>query len=291
MAASSKNLASLYTSYLKNSIFVSMSNNSLLLTDPDYKSAASSNCHLLLQITNDSFSYAIVENNSDNVKVIFDQQGCDNVEKELKNAFETDHHLAQNYSAIKAAIHTSNFFFMPDEYFDEKNLSVYSKYLGADQKIKSIPHTEFGFNTVFSLAAEIEEKLPQKTICFPQSEPLLALFNQMASDSILIDFTASSFNVLYILDKKLNFQNHYQTENVEEFNYFLLLVIEQLGLNDAIPVYLQGIINEDDEFYNCLLKYFNNLHFFHPKRKNNSELLADMPKHYFSGLLALDLCE
>ncbi len=268
-----------------------MSNNSLLLTDPNYKSAASANCHLLFKITNDSFSYAIVENDSDNIQVIFDKQGCEDVEKELKSAFETDYHLSQNYGSIKAAVHTSNFLFMPDEYFDEKNLSVYSQYLGDEKKIKNIPHTKFGFNTVFTLAGEIEEKLPEQTIFFPQSEPLLALLDQMANDSILIDFTASSFNVLYILDKKLNFQNHYQAENIEEFNYFLLLVIEQLGLNDTIPVYLLGIINEDDDFYNCLLKYFNNLHFFHPTRKNNNELLADMPKHYFSGLLALHLCE
>jgi hypothetical protein len=119
----------------------------------------------------------------------------------------------------------------------------------------------------------------------------MVLFDHLAAESLLIDFTAVSFNVLYVKDKKIVFQNHYQSENGEEFNYFLLLMIEQLRLTDTIPVYLQGIINEDDEHYNCLLKYFNQLYFFLPAGKQNSELLADMPKHYFSGLLALDLCE
>ncbi|UKT66064.1 DUF3822 family protein [Pedobacter mucosus] len=268
-----------------------MSNNSLLLVDPDYKVNSSANCHLLLKITNDSFSYAVIEKNSDRIKIIFDKQCCENIEQELKRAFEKDQNLSQNYQTIKAAVHTSNFLFIPDEWFAEKNLSVYAKYLGAENKIYNKPHTKFGFNTLFTLEANIEDKLPEQTVLFPQSEPLLALFDQVANDSILIDFTAKSFNILYILDKKVNFQNHYQAETAEEFNYFLLLIIDQLNLNDSIPVYLQGIINEDDEYYNCLLKYFNNLHFFLPTGKHHSELLADMPKHYFSGLLALDLCE
>ncbi|MCZ4223377.1 DUF3822 family protein [Pedobacter rhodius] len=268
-----------------------MSKNSLLLVDPNFKADASANCHLLLKITNDSFSYAVIDKNSEQINVIFDMQGCENIEQNLKSAFETDSYLTQKYGAVKAAVHTSNFIFIPDEWFDAGNLSVYSKFLGADGKTYTIHHEELGFNTLFSLAEKVEDKLPENTAVYPQSSPLLALFSHLSGDALLIDFTASSFNVLFIKDKKINFQNHYGAETAEEFNYFLLLIMEQLGLTESVPVYLQGIINEDDDYYNTLLKYFNNLYFFLPAGKQNSELLADMPKHYFSGLLALDLCE
>ncbi|RDC55729.1 DUF3822 family protein [Pedobacter chinensis] len=268
-----------------------MSKNSLLLVDPNFKADASVNCHLLLKITNDSFSYAVVDKNSEQINVIFDKQGCEDVELDLKTAFETDSYLSQKYEAVKAAIHTPNFIFIPDEWFNADDISVYSKYLGSDAKIHTKHHKELGFNTLFCLDEKVEEKLPEETILHPQSAPLLALFTHLAADALLIDFTASSFNVMLVKDRKINFQNHYQAETAEEFNYFLLLIIEQLKLNDSIPVYLQGIINEDDDYYNTLLKYFNNLYFFLPAGKQNSELLADMPKHYFSGLLALDLCE
>lgn len=268
-----------------------MSNNSLLLVDQNFKAATSVNCHLLLKITNDSFSYAIIDKNSEQINVIFDMQGCKNVEKDLKSAFETDSNLSQKYSAIKAAVHTSNFVFIPNEWFDADNLSVYAKFLGSDGKIYTKYNEELGFNTIFSLNETFEQKLPENTVLFPQSSPLLALFSQFSSDALLIDFTASSFNVLFVKDKKVSFQNHFESETAEEFNYFLLLIIEQLSLNESLPIYLQGIINEDDDYYNTLLKYFNNLYFFLPAIKQNSELLADMPKHYFSGLLALDLCE
>jgi len=268
-----------------------MSKNSLLLVDPGFKADASVNCHLLLKITNDSFSYAVIDKNSDEINVIFDKQGCENVEQDLKSAFETDTYLSLKYGVIKAAVHTSNFIFIPDEWFDADNLSVYSKYMGSDGKVYTKHHDELGFNTLFSLDEKVQEKLPENTVFYPQSSPLLALFNHLSGDALLIDFTASSFNALFIKDKKINFQNHYDAETAEEFNYFLLLIIEQLGLTESIPVYIQGIINEDDDYYNTLLKYFNNLYFFLPAGKQNSELLADMPKHYFSGLLALDLCE
>lgn len=268
-----------------------MSNNSLLLVDPNFKADASVNCHLLLKITNDSFSYAVVDKDSEQINVIFDKQGCDDVEQDLKSAFETDSYLSQKYSAIKAAVHTPSFIFIPDEWFEADNLSVYSNFLSSDGKIYTKHHDELGFNTLFSLNEKLEEKLPDRTVVFPQSSPLLALASHLSGDALLIDFTASSFNVLYVKDKKINFQNHYEAETAEEFNYFLLLIIEQLGLEESIPVYLQGIINEDDDYYNTLLKYFNNLYFFLPAGKQSSELLADMPKHYFSGLLALDLCE
>jgi len=268
-----------------------MSNNSLLLVNPNFKADASANCHLLLKITNDSFSYAVINKDSDEINVIFDKQGCEDVQQDLKNAFETDTYLSQKYGAIKAAVHTSNFIFVPNEWFDADNLSVYSNFLISEGKIHTKSHNDLGFNTVFSVNKNVEEELPMDVVVYPQSSPLLALFGQINTDALLIDFTASSFNLLCIKDKKINFQNHYQAETVDEFNYFLLLIIELLGLNDTIPVYLQGIINEDDDYYNTLLKYFNNLYFFLPAGKQKSELLADMPQHYFSGLLALDLCE
>lgn len=268
-----------------------MSNNSLLLVDPGFTADASVNCQLLLKITNDSFSYAVVDQQSEQIKVIFDKQGCTDLNQYLQFAFESDRYLLQSYGAVKAAIHTSNFIFIPDEWFNEDDLSIYSKFLGSDGKVYSKNHNHLGFNTIFSLNDKVKEKLPENTVFYPQSSPLIALCDHLSGDALLIDFTASSFNVLFIKDRKINFQNHYESENAEEFNYFLLLIMEQLALTEAVPVYLQGIINEDDEYYNTLLKYFNNLYFFLPTEKQNSELLADMPKHYFSGLLALSLCE
>lgn len=267
-----------------------MSKSSLSLIDPNFKNDASSNCNLLLKITNDSFSYAVVDEKTGEVSLIFDKQGCKDVEQDLKNAFEADPYLSLPYRAVKTAIHTSHFIFIPNEWFNADDLSVYSKYLGSSGKIYSKANN-LGFNTLFSFDDFIEEQVPDQANIFPQSAPLIAVIEDLPKHSLLIDFTASSFNVLFVNDGKVNFQNHFSAETTDEFNYFLLFIIRELELNDSIPVYIQGIIDEDDNHYNCLLKYFNQLYFFHPTKNKNNELLADMPKHYFSDLLAIDLCE
>jgi hypothetical protein len=267
-----------------------MENNSLLLIDPNFTEEASINHNLLLKVTNDSISYAVVNKNTEKVSLIFDQQATESVAKNLKKAFKEDKYLSLNYNAVKIAVHTDKFIFIPDEWL-HNDLSVYAKYLNTEQEIESNNNKNLGLNTLFALKSDIKEILPSHANVFAQSEPLFALTKNLSDQALLLDFTATSFNALYLKDNKVNFQNHYQIDNEEEFNYYLLLIIEQLSLNENIPVYIQGIIHEDDEYYNCILKYFNQIFFFLPIQKTENPLLADMPMHYFSGLLALNLCE
>lgn len=267
-----------------------MNNNSLLLIDPNFTEEASIKHNLLLKITNDSISYAIVNNITDQVSLIYDEQACNSISDNLKGAFENDKYLSLNYNEVKIAVHTDKFIFIPDEWL-HNDLTVYAKYLNTTANIQSKSNKKLGLNTVFALNQNIKSVLPVPSNVFAQSEPLFAISDNLNDHSLLLDFTASSFNALYLKDKKVNFQNHYQTDTEEEFNYYLLLIIEQLNLNENVPVYIQGIIHEDDEYYNCILKYFNQIFFYLPSQKTESPLLADMPKHYFSGLLALNLCE
>jgi len=268
-----------------------MINNRLLLVDTHFKPETSVHCHLLLKITNDSFSYAVVGENNDQLYVLTDKQASTDIEADVKHAFKIDKFLSLNYAAVKVSVHTPNFIFVPHEWANVNQLEVYHAYLGKNDNIYTTNHEKLGFKTLFSFNKTLDRQLPEHALRFAQSAPLIALTEHLTDEALLIDFTAGSFNIIYINGSKIVFQNHFQIENVHEFNYFLLLIISQLYLEDTVPVYLQGIINEDDEHYNCLLKYFNQLYFFLPVANQNSDLLADMPKHYFTGLLALNLCE
>ncbi|WP_443938851.1 DUF3822 family protein [Pedobacter sp. MW01-1-1] len=268
-----------------------MSKNSLLLVDPGFSSTDSIQHHLLLKVTNDSFSYAIVDKSSHEIRVIFDKQGCENVARDLQEAREQHPHLQLNFEKVKVAVHTPNFIFVPNDFIQVESLNSYRQYLSNASELHTQSNDALGFQTVFAVDKSIQQALPANAQFFPQSATLLALANAIGNDGLLIDFTSASFNVLYVKGGVVTFQNHYESETAEEFNYFLLLIIEQLALTESIPVYLQGIVNEDDAYYTCLLKYFNQLYFFLPVNHQESELLADMPAHYFSGLVALDLCE
>ncbi|WP_379089906.1 hypothetical protein [Pedobacter sp. UC225_65] len=53
---------------------------------------------------------------------------------------------------------------------------------------------------------------------------------------------------------------------------------------------MAGIIHDGDEKYNCLLKYFTSIQFINITNEPAQEILDEMPLHYYSSLLALNLC-
>jgi len=118
------------------------------------------------------------------------------------------------------------------------------------------------------------------------------LGSSLENTALLLDFTAGSFNMLLLKDRKMIFQNSFQIAHPEEFNYYLLLLIQELKLSPSgTTVLLSGIIHQDDGYYNCLSKYFGDLRFnLPPANQFDQTILDDMPAHYYSSLLALDLC-
>ena len=109
--------------------------------------------------------------------------------------------------------------------------------------------------------------------------------------ALLLDFSVGSFNALYLQQQQVVFQQCYEIDNLDEFNYYLLLIINQLNINTKeTNLHLTGIIHEGDDKYNCLLKYFSKADFIAPSNDLNQQILDDMPAHYYSSLLALDQC-
>lgn len=269
--------------------------NSLLLIDPNFEPKNVQNHHLLLKITDDSFSYAIIDQDNNQLKAVFDKQECANITETVAQAFDTDAYLSMNYAVIKASVYTSNFAFIPEELFDQEHIANYSSYLSTNNsgKLYVQENAAIGFNEVFTLTDEIDSILPTETKRFSHSTALFTHVKHIQGNALILDFTAKSFNALYIEDQKVIFQNHYDIDEAEEFNYYLLLISNQLQLSaKTLNIYVQGIIHEDDAYYNCIKKYFDSIYFFLPiEDKLNIEILDDMPKHYFSSLLALNVCE
>ncbi|MNK03548.1 hypothetical protein D3C87_213970 [compost metagenome] len=272
--------------------------NSILLVDPEFDLNTAADCDLLLKITPDSFSYAIIDKGSRQLKAVYDEQECEHVPAMLANKLKNDVYLTLAFKEIKAAVYTENSINIPNELFDPKQLNQYAKFFTEAQSntLYTRPFKTFGFTSIFTLQQFTEETLAtslNNCKLYAQNAPVLALAAQHNKTSLVLDFTASSFNALYSTAEKLIFQNYYQTDNAEEFNYYLLLIINQLNINTAdTEVQLSGIIHSGDDYYQCITKYFSNINFSLPPAKEiDHKILDDMPAHYYSSLLALDLCE
>lgn len=274
------------------------SKNSILLIDPDFDPNSATDCDLLLKVGPDSFSYAIIDKSCNQVKAVFDQQECEDAGAAFATKLKNDGYLGLPFKAVKIALYTENVIAIPDELYDPAQLNVYAKYFSEEQSdtLYVQPVAGYGFTSIFNLSGFIENTLSASLAAskrYDHSAPLLALAKGKGPGSLLLDFTAGSFHVTCLQEGQLVFQRYFQVDNPEEVNYYLLLVISQLKLsNTATTVHLSGIIHEDDHNYQCVSKYFNQIRFHEATgNETDSRILDDMPAHYYSSLLALDLCE
>lgn len=272
--------------------------NSILLVDPEFDLNTAADCDLLLKITPDSFSYAIIDKSNRQLKAVYDEQECENVPATLAHRLKNDIYLTLAFKDIKAAVYTLNTISIPNELFDPEQLNQYAKFFTEEQSdnLYTRPFSTFGFTSIFTLRKFTEQTLAASlSNCklYAQNAPVLALAARPDKTVLLLDFTAASFNALYTEGGRLIFQNFYQVDNAEEFNYYLLLIINQLKINTpATEVQLSGIIHTGDDRYQCIEKYFGTIIFnLPPAREIDHKILDDMPAHYYSSLLALDLCE
>lgn len=271
--------------------------NSILLIDSAFDSDLSIHCNLLVKISPDNFSYAIIHQDDNKVIAVFDEQECENGIKQLANRLKSDPYLAFTYNEVKVAVYTTNSIFVPAAFEDHQSENLHLSFFtqAPTTSLYRTKHPVFGFTTIFSLTQFTEDLLQQSLTAskkFQHSASLLKLAETITNAAILLDFTVGTVNILYVKDKKVVFQQYYEIENVEEFNYYLLLIINQLNiLAKETTVYVSGIIDETDEKYDLLQKSFEAVSFLNPNQALlNQDVLSDMPAHYYTTLLALDQC-
>ncbi len=277
--------------------FVDMNGkNSILLVDPEFDPNTAADCQLLIRLGPDSFSYAIIDRNCNQLKAVYDQQECEDAAANLEAAIRNDSYLKLPFESVKVAVYTENTIAVPQELLATMEPASFSGYFNTAQTEVLYSHAETSqnFSIVYNFNKKIEETLQllPGSRKFEQTAPLLALATEQAPESLYLDFTPGSFHLGYLRGGKLVFNRYFEIENAEEFNYYLLLAIQQLEIDTMLTaVYLSGIVHEEDPIYQCIARSFSQVHFKKAEIEHiDCRLLEDMPAHYYSGLLAIALC-
>ncbi|SFG76292.1 DUF3822 family protein [Pedobacter insulae] len=271
--------------------------NSILLIDPKFDPGTAVHCSLLVSIGMDSFSYAIVNNELKKVVAVYDEQEITDVSKNLGSRIKNDVYLGLSFAEIKIAVCTENHLAVPNELYQNEEPNLYTKFFPAHSSadIYTASHANFGFTSMYSFSKDTDEIINQwfaNSKKYQPYSPLLKLAENNTGSSLYIDFTAGSMHVLFVADKNVIFQQCYEIESAEEFNYYILLISNQLSINfDNTQVYITGIIVQEDLHYGCLKKYFKAIHFLDFVDSTlDRQVLEDMPSHYYTTLLALTQC-
>lgn len=117
--------------------------------------------------------------------------------------------------------------------------------------------------------------------------------NQADPKTLFINIRNNCFDIVYFKENKLNYYNTFDFLTKEDFIYFLLITIDQLGLNpENVNIVISGNISKTDDVYRMINQYIKNHSFI--KRNDNynySYLLDEIKEHQYYTLFNAFLCE
>lgn len=282
-------------------------NDQLYPLDSNFQSQQSSKCDLLIHISSTRIAYAILDIVQEQIKVLFEtpltfEDEKTSVLERLDHMLDGDKRLKFHFRKTKFSIDTFKFTFIPQEIYSDKNLKEYTKFISpnivSDTKVSHIKTAKIKniFAIEPSLTSELSSRFNKPSI-FSQANPFIeGVFKISKKDintQLFLNVEPECFEAALLLNGKFHFYNFFDCRNADEFNYYLLAIIEQFGLNKTpTTITLSGQINENDDYYNRIQKYSDKVEFAdikhlisHPENFKNTS-----PHHYFS-LISLNLCE
>ncbi len=278
-----------------------MNNNGILhFCDKDFSALQAEDCELLFRISTGRLSYAIIDKQKSNLKALFDTVLLHPLADTIRELFIAHPYLDYHFQQVKIAAETFNFIFIPSELFSKENLPVYQNFVTSTLPVTFAANEihETGLTTVASVGetqiSALSGKYPGAKI-FSQADALIKGGHKYYSEgsTLILQFNTGTFEALLLSGSEIIFYNIFSAPTADDFNYFLLLIIRQLGLEESdTSVILSGETEKYNGNFRRASKYFSNIQFADSTRLfSYPEALSPVPVHQFFSLLSLSLCE
>lgn len=248
---------------------------------------------LSIQFNLDGFSFSIQDNTSKKdvyfCEYHFDEEQVtpENLLKKIEEIFKNDADLQQDFLTVDVIHQNPLFTFVPNTYFDEKNLEQYlnfsvktlaTDYITVDNlscinaKNVYVPYVNIN-NYLFQNFGEFEYKHHLSLLI----EKLLQKAPSEAK-TMFINVARSTLDIVVLAENKLQLVNVFEYHSKEDFIYYILFVAEQLKLNtDSVPLFFTGKITSDSEIYKITYQYIRNVSFLESENIIFNHL--KVPKH------------
>ncbi|MES3017557.1 MAG: DUF3822 family protein [Bacteroidota bacterium] len=281
-------------------------NKLVYLSDDEVQSQLATKYNLLVNIGSETFQYAIIDHVNNQVKVLAEfefprisQPG--EIVKAIEELPESNRQFKFSFNSIKISFDTSNYTFIPSELYLDENREEYGKFLSltgsSELVVNNLPSSEI--KNVVAISSDLNTALNilfHKPKIYNQASPFLEGVQKSLKrdDDVVcfIDIQTTRFQVALFKDFKVEFYNSFEYTNIDEFNYYLLQIIESLNINiEQTPVTLSGKVNNTDEVYQRLEKYFENIKFINLEHLIiYPDKFEEVQSHAFFTLFSLDLC-
>lgn len=279
----------------------------LYFSEDDIQSQLAAKYDLLVNISPETFQYAIIDSVLHVCKTLVEFEipplsSTSDLIKAVENLPESHRQFRFAFNKVKIAFNSSNYTFIPESLYLEADQQDYGKYLDLTDASELLVNTisSADIKNVISIDSHLKtalENIFQKPRIYNQAVPFLEGVQKSLEreDELVffIDVQPKHFQIAFFKDFRLEFYNTFEYANADEFNYFLLSVIQSLEIQlEHTQVIISGKISSSDEIYKRIEKYFDSIRFIDSNHLvKYSEKFKEVLPHTFSTLFNLDLCE
>lgn len=195
--------------------------------------------------------------------------------KELKSILNKNSTIGTHFSEV-VVIHKNGLFsLVPRTLFKKKELPNYLKFNAKIMATDHIAYDEITHhdlvnvyvpfanvnNHIFDLFGEFEFKHSGTVLI----STLLKQSRTASQPTCYVQVSEKEMEIVVISDKKLLFYNHFEYKTKEDFLYYLLFSLEQLGLDlEETHLMLFGLVEEGDAIFELCHTYVKQVSVFVP---------------------------
>lgn len=265
-------------------------------------------CRLSIQLSLDGFSFCIYHQQREKYLALasWDFQNVSNflaLNLLLKNFLSGIEWLQHDFRETGIILETPQSTLIPNPLFKEGLAEKYLRfnhYVDHDHQVRHdylplLDAENIWAGNIFTLT-ELSSIFPGASIHHHSSSLIEALMlqnkNRGTEESVFVNVRKSWFDIVVLKGNNLLLYNGFSYHTKEDFTYFLLYVLEFLGLNpETAELTLLGEIMKDSAIYEITYKYVRNLRF----GSRNSEygfsyVFDDVPEHFYYNLIHLEQC-
>lgn len=243
---------------------------------------------LSIQVSLNGLSFCVADTVSQKIAysdtVVFEEElNIVEVQAQLDKLF-AKHELQQKQFDDVTVVHRNTFFgLVPKALFDPSSLSEYLKFNTRVFATDSLAYDEVENQDMVNVYVPyaninnyVYDIFGEFTFLHNGTVIIQSLLNGYGNHKEAVCYAHVSkkqLDICVIAQKNLLLYNSFLYETKEDFAYYLMFVLEQLGLdNNQVPVKLFGVIEEDDPIYELCHKYINNIVVFTPSSPQHLQL-------------------
>ncbi len=262
--------------------------------------------HLSIQVSLDGFAYCIFEKDLVDVVKLKKFEFTERAKNQnqllnfVKEIFEKEYLLSEKFGTVNISYQNNLSVLVPEKFFDLNYLEDYLKY-----SIKILETDHVAFDAIESAKSKnvyipfdsVDQYLKGKYSNLETYHSssilinsLLKYFKNSIGNQLFVNVSRHNIEIVHLINSQLNLYNSFLFYTKEDFIYYLLFTMEQLGLNpEKQIVTFIGDVEKDSSLYNIAYKYIRYVNFIEVNNFSLSDAFYEMnphiQKHNFFELL------